>query len=151
MVLLEHVPQLRFYELRQPLFQVRRYLTSILSMSVSYWKEMAILEPTEMWNSDPSILICLVWIGRRHTSFGSEGKLGHTISIHLLGVRSVVRELIRLKLLLGQVQRLLECWLSLWRLRRCFLGLWLISRRSVCKVLLKVLVLIVLRWEWVRS
>lgn len=52
---------------------------------------MRVLFATKMRHCDPHVLVNLVGVRGGNTSLSGEGKLGHTVSVHLLGVRRVER------------------------------------------------------------
>ena len=55
---------------------------------------MAILNPAEVRNSNPVVLVLLVWVRWSKTCLRGECKLGDTVCRHLLRVRS--RERVRI-------------------------------------------------------
>jgi len=50
---------------------------------------------------DPRILVLLVRVGGRLARLGGEGKLSHTVGVHLTGIRGVVGMLLLIGGLLG--------------------------------------------------
>ena len=62
-------------------------------MPITNRKKVAILNSAKVRNRYPYILICLIWVRRSETCFGSERKLCHTICCHLLwiaGLKSII-------------------------------------------------------------
>lgn len=100
-IFLEHEAQFCFNKLRESLFHIARYFSTILTMAISNWKEMAVFKSTEVRNGYPSILICLVRIRWRLPRLGSKCKFCNTICVHLLWI--------------GRVKRIVLC-LNWWRL-----------------------------------
>jgi hypothetical protein len=64
-----------------------------MAMSICDRKQMAVLQTTKQRDSDPSVLVYLVWIARWNTCFCSKSKLSHAVCVHLFGVAAVVRKL----------------------------------------------------------
>lgn len=52
---------------------------------------MRILFATKVRHCDPHVLVYLVRVRRGNTSLSGKSKLGHTVSVHLLGIRRVER------------------------------------------------------------
>lgn len=93
MVLVEHVAEFDFDVRWEPLLHHGGDFAAPLPMAISHSEEMAILQATEVWHSDPRILILFVGIGRRLTGFSGKCKFSDAVGVHLLGVRRVVRML----------------------------------------------------------
>jgi hypothetical protein len=52
---------------------------------------MAVLQPTEMRDRDPAVLVDLVRIAGRYSSLSGKRKFSNAVGVHLLGVRAVER------------------------------------------------------------
>ena len=48
---------------------------------------MRVLFAAKVRHCDPHVLVYLVGVRGRNTSLSGEGKFGHTVRVHLLGVR----------------------------------------------------------------
>jgi hypothetical protein len=59
-------------------------------MSIGNREKMAILKTAKMGNSNPCILVLLVWIAWGLASFGSKSKFCNAVGIHLFGIACVV-------------------------------------------------------------
>lgn len=89
-VLLEHEAHLCLDELRQALLHVARHFPPVLTVAVRHREKVAVLEAAEVGHCDPRILVLLVRVGGRLARLGGEGKLSHTVGVHLTGIRGVV-------------------------------------------------------------
>lgn len=93
-VFLEHVAHFSLDELGQPLLHVAGDFAAILAMAVGNGEKVAILEAAEVGDSDPSVLILLVRIGRGLPCLRGEGELSDAIGKHLSRVGSIVAVLL---------------------------------------------------------
>ena len=53
---------------------------SILTMTVAYRKEVAVLQAQHMWIGNEGVLIDLVWVMSSNTTLGGEGKLCYAVT-----------------------------------------------------------------------
>ena len=60
-------------------------------MTISHGEEVAVFKATKVGNSDPSVLVLLVWIGGGLTSFCRKSKFSNAVSKHLLRISSIER------------------------------------------------------------
>jgi len=85
-VLSEHKSHLRVKILRQSLLQIATHFLTVLAMAVRHRKKVAVLEAAEMRHGNPAVLVYFVGVGGRGACLRSEGKFGHAVGEHLLGV-----------------------------------------------------------------
>jgi hypothetical protein len=61
-VFLKHKTHFGFNELRQTLLHVAGDFPAVLTVTVSDREKVAVFKTTEMWHSNPGVLVRFVWV-----------------------------------------------------------------------------------------